>query len=105
MGLEEDDDRGAGSTCGNTMDVEKQKDDGHGGVRLDASPSSGSKWVFLSFWPGHGPSGRTATPMSEGGGKAYKHTVDPYAGRLIGGGTRVSFLERITSHSFADAGV
>jgi len=98
MGLEEDDDRGAGSTCGNTMGVGEQKNDGHGGVHLDVPPKPGSKWVFGSFWPGHGPSGRTATPMSEGGGKAYKHTVDPYAGRLVGGGTRVSFLVPIASH-------
>jgi len=73
------------------MEVEKQKDDGQSGGSSNRPQSSDVeiKWDFGSFIP---LGLRTATPMSEGGGEAFKWTVGPYGDRLIGGGTRVRLL-------------
>ena len=88
---------------GNTMKAEKQEIDDHGGGGSDGSQSSGSRWAFGTFLPG--PSGRTATTMSEGGGTAYKQTNGPYLGRSIGGGTRVSLLAHVVSNLCTDTRV
>jgi len=84
-------------------EVKKQKDGGGGRGGSDESPSAGGEWEWRygSFLPGE----RTATPMSEGGGDASKLTKPPFAGRMVGGGTRVRIPTATFFHSSAEVGI
>jgi hypothetical protein len=69
---------------------------GRGGSRGGSGGSSGSSSRPGAFGVSGSPNGRTASPKSNGGGKSFTLSSGPYAGRAVGGGTRVCALTTIS---------